>query len=691
MNLEFPPDTPPGQLTVFVGDGSAATAYDLALYPPDPQSLDQVLDFLARIRPPNSLNLLAYRKAPGAVVAGEALPALPPSVAAILRDRGPGEASPDLHTCGSSRSRSSSPCRSSGRSASGSKSSRRSGERRGSGPVGSRGPGSCWRRPCSRARSAAATKIWVSDSASDFSSGEARGIAVRPTARSSSPRECAAGRRRHRGDPLRGGEGQGRQRLLATGDAGQDPAGLARRRGRTLATLRRRKSRRSRSGPTAPSTRAARRAARSTGSRSGKASVYYETKARYVWALAFSGEHALRRNGPARRDPPRRRRPARASGSTRPPTPTSARSSSTRRAACGRARRARASSCASIRRAGRRPSTTPPSRRSRRSRRPRTAASGSRPARPRRRAPAGEPISAAGPAPTASGRRAAGSRERGRARTSRGHRLRLAAPAGAARAARARAATPRRSCSSRKASRRARVWTSTRGDRLRPRAGRRTAEASSRPPVPTASSTASRPDRSSLERTFDEKQVTALAGGRRRDELRDAPLPADGRAAAGRVRLGRQGHGPDEPVRGVPLGGRGPGGAKVEFAFRSGESAAPDTTWSRWSPWAAADPRAHDRRPARPVPPVEGPDDLGDGEATARVRRVEAAYRNRNAAPVVESLVALGPNEVYARSASGGTERLRDDRARREGDLHEPRRAEAEPRRGGCSARDIAR
>ena len=96
MNLTVPPDTPPGPLTVFVGDGSAATSYDLSVYPADPQSLDQVIDFLARLRPANSLNLLAYRRAPGAVVAGEALPALPGSVAAILRDRGPGDSAPEL-------------------------------------------------------------------------------------------------------------------------------------------------------------------------------------------------------------------------------------------------------------------------------------------------------------------------------------------------------------------------------------------------------------------------------------------------------------------------------------------------------------------------------------------------------------------------------------------------------------------
>ncbi len=97
MHLKVAPDTPPGPLTVFVGDGSAATAYDLALVPSDPQSLDQVLDFLARMRPPNTLNLLSYRSAPGAVVAGSALEALPPSIATLLRDRGPGEAStPEL-------------------------------------------------------------------------------------------------------------------------------------------------------------------------------------------------------------------------------------------------------------------------------------------------------------------------------------------------------------------------------------------------------------------------------------------------------------------------------------------------------------------------------------------------------------------------------------------------------------------
>ena len=97
LEVHIPENTPPGPVTVFIGDGAAATAYDLALYPPDPRSLSQVLDFLARVRPPNSLNLLADRRAVGAVVGGEALAALPPSIGAVLLDRGPGgSGAPDL-------------------------------------------------------------------------------------------------------------------------------------------------------------------------------------------------------------------------------------------------------------------------------------------------------------------------------------------------------------------------------------------------------------------------------------------------------------------------------------------------------------------------------------------------------------------------------------------------------------------
>jgi hypothetical protein len=41
-----------GPLTVF-GDGLAATAFDLSLFPADPRSLEQVLDLLDRLKPAN--------------------------------------------------------------------------------------------------------------------------------------------------------------------------------------------------------------------------------------------------------------------------------------------------------------------------------------------------------------------------------------------------------------------------------------------------------------------------------------------------------------------------------------------------------------------------------------------------------------------------------------------------------------
>ncbi len=88
LSLPIPPDEPPGPLTVFVGDGLSATAFDLSLFPADPRSLDQVLDFLDRMRPANSVNLLAYRNGPGAVVAGRELAALPPTVFAMFSGAG---------------------------------------------------------------------------------------------------------------------------------------------------------------------------------------------------------------------------------------------------------------------------------------------------------------------------------------------------------------------------------------------------------------------------------------------------------------------------------------------------------------------------------------------------------------------------------------------------------------------------
>src|SRR6266508_4946401 len=43
------------------------------------------------------------------------------------------------------------------------------------------------------------------------------------------------------------------------------------------------------------------------------------------------------------------------------------------------------------------------------------------------------------------------------------------------------------------------------------------------------------------------------------------------------------------------------------------------------------------------------------GRSSPVIRRVEAAYRNRNDPPVIEAFLAMGPSEVFARSAGGGS------------------------------------
>ena len=158
----------------------------------------------------------------------------------------------------------------------------------------------------------------------------------------------------------------------------------------------------------------------------------------------------------------------------------------------------------------------------------------------------------------------------------------------------------------------------------------------------------------SLERTFDEKQVTIVAG--------DA-IATNGASAFYRARDGKRS---GEYVSAVKDTGRTstfgafryegdvPAGAKAEVAFRSGESSAPDSTWSGWSEFQAAAAAAKVAAPPGRYLQWKLRMTSGNGAAPS-IRRIEAAYRNRNAAPVVEAFFAMGPNEVFARSGGSGT------------------------------------
>ena len=162
------------------------------------------------------------------------------------------------------------------------------------------------------------------------------------------------------------------------------------------------------------------------------------------------------------------------------------------------------------------------------------------------------------------------------------------------------------------------------------------------------------PDTWSLDRTFDEKQVSIIAG---------EAIATNAASAFYRMREGER---TGEYVSAVKDTGRTstfgafrfqgdvPAGSRLEVAFRAGESAAPDSTWSEWSAF----------HPAADTPKILAPPGrflqwkfrmTSGGSSSPVIRRVEAAYRNRNAAPVIEAFLAMGPSEVFARSAGGGS------------------------------------
>jgi hypothetical protein len=186
-----------------------------------------------------------------------------------------------------------------------------------------------------------------------------------------------------------------------------------------------------------------------------------------------------------------------------------------------------------------------------------------------------------------------------------------------------------------------------------------------------------------LERTLDEKQVTVVSGG---------GLGTNGASAWYRFSDGPRRGEFVSPVKDTGRTSRFgafrveadvPAGSSVEVAFRSGESSVPDATWSPWSGFspATADGAGIEAPAARYL---QWKLRLSGGSGGGpEVRRVEAAYRNRNAAPVIESLTALEPTEVYARAAGSGSNVFESSVPDEKGiftSLEEPR-SEAAPRK----------
>lgn len=162
------------------------------------------------------------------------------------------------------------------------------------------------------------------------------------------------------------------------------------------------------------------------------------------------------------------------------------------------------------------------------------------------------------------------------------------------------------------------------------------------------------PDSSSLVRTFDEKQLTFLAGDDVGTNASSALYRRRSGASSGEYLSAVKDTGRTSRFGAFRWEGEAPAGSNLEFAFRSGDSATPDATWSDWTPWAGAERSLTIDAPEGRYLQWRLRMALGV-ERAARVRRTEAAYRNRNAAPTIEMLQALEPTEVLARSGSGGS------------------------------------
>lgn len=84
FDVRIPDDQPVGNAYLLVGSGSVMNAIDFTLVPPDPRTLEQVLDVIQRLRASTDLTVGLYSTGEGAVTSGVYLPNLPPSMRAVV-------------------------------------------------------------------------------------------------------------------------------------------------------------------------------------------------------------------------------------------------------------------------------------------------------------------------------------------------------------------------------------------------------------------------------------------------------------------------------------------------------------------------------------------------------------------------------------------------------------------------------
>ncbi len=87
--IKIPANASPGALTMLVADGSTLMSLDEKEEGENliPRDLTQLIRFINNLRKNDHLYLRFFRQEPGAVLKGEGLPGLPPSILAILKSQ----------------------------------------------------------------------------------------------------------------------------------------------------------------------------------------------------------------------------------------------------------------------------------------------------------------------------------------------------------------------------------------------------------------------------------------------------------------------------------------------------------------------------------------------------------------------------------------------------------------------------
>ncbi len=156
-------------------------------------------------------------------------------------------------------------------------------------------------------------------------------------------------------------------------------------------------------------------------------------------------------------------------------------------------------------------------------------------------------------------------------------------------------------------------------------------------------------ERLRLEKDLEERQIVGLVPGEAGPALLTTNAAVVWRFTGGRERSGTYTSAALDAGQTSRFGvfrwrGEQPTGSGVRLAFRSGNSAEPDRTWSAWTAEVAGE-----EVPLAAVPParyVQYRITLAGGGASPRVAETELSYRQQNLRPVIERFAVMDPGQI---------------------------------------------